>query len=132
MENKSIRNRILVEDVPSALRYLEPILEAIRRTTDTVFHASLNSSPGNKLTDEQLRVIANKYMQKMGYGDQPYIVFKHKDIDLKHLHIVSFVNFRMISRHGVLRKLSALWSANTACTLQSKDRNIRISLVFER
>ena len=30
LENKSIRNRILVEDVPSALRYLEPILEAIR------------------------------------------------------------------------------------------------------
>ena len=28
-------------------------------------------------------------MQKMGYGDQPYIVFKHKDIDREHLHIVS-------------------------------------------
>ena len=28
--NKSIRNRILVEDLPSALRYLEPILKAIR------------------------------------------------------------------------------------------------------
>ncbi len=25
----------------------------------------------------------------MGYGNQPYIVFKHKNIDWKHLHLVS-------------------------------------------
>ena len=64
-------------------------LEANRRTTNTVFHASLNPSPEDRLTDEQLREIAQEYMQKMGYGDQPYIVFKHKDIDREHLHIVS-------------------------------------------
>ena len=28
-------------------------------------------------------------MERMGYGRQPYIVFKHKDIDREHLHIVS-------------------------------------------
>ena len=28
-------------------------------------------------------------MEKMGYGDQPYVVFKHEDIDRHHLHIVS-------------------------------------------
>ena len=28
-------------------------------------------------------------MERMGYGDQPYIVFKHKDISREHLHIVS-------------------------------------------
>jgi hypothetical protein len=28
-------------------------------------------------------------MERMGYGEQPYIVFKHKDIDRQHLHIVS-------------------------------------------
>ncbi|WP_278752718.1 relaxase/mobilization nuclease domain-containing protein, partial [Alistipes putredinis] len=30
-----------------------------------------------------------EYMERMGYGDQPYIVFKHKDIEREHLHIVS-------------------------------------------
>ena len=25
----------------------------------------------------------------MGYGDQPFVVFKHTDIDRSHIHIVS-------------------------------------------
>ena len=33
--------------------------------------------------------IAKEYMSKMGYEEQPYIVFKHRDIDKIHIHIVS-------------------------------------------
>jgi len=33
--------------------------------------------------------IAREYMEEMGYGSQPYMVFKHEDIDRHHLHIVS-------------------------------------------
>lgn len=28
-------------------------------------------------------------MERMGYGQQPYVVFLHDDIDRKHVHIVS-------------------------------------------
>jgi hypothetical protein len=28
-------------------------------------------------------------MQKMGYGDQPFIVYLHEDIERRHIHIVS-------------------------------------------
>lgn len=66
-----------------------PYFEANRRTSNTVFHVSLNSSPEDKLTDERLREIAREYMERMGSGNQPYIVFKHTDIDREHLHIVS-------------------------------------------
>lgn len=66
-----------------------PYLEANRRTHNTVFHVSLNPSPEERLTDIQLQEIAREYMERMGYGNQPYIVFKHKDIDRHHLHIVS-------------------------------------------
>ena len=67
----------------------EPFLQANRRTINTVFHVSLNPSPEDRLTDEQLGEIAHEYMERMGYGEQPYIVFKHGDIAREHLHIVS-------------------------------------------
>lgn len=67
----------------------DPFLRANRRTTNTVFHVSLNPSPEDRLTDEQLGEIAREYMERMGYGEQPYIVFKHRDIAREHLHIVS-------------------------------------------
>ena len=76
-------------DVDACMDSFWPYLEANRRTTNTVFHVSLNPSPEDKLTDEQFRDIAREYMERMGYGNQPYIVFKHKDIERQHLHIVS-------------------------------------------
>ena len=76
-------------DVDACMEGFWPYLEANRRTTNTVFHASLNPSPEDKLTDDQLRDIAQEYMERMGYGNQPYIVFKHKDISREHLHLVS-------------------------------------------
>ena len=76
-------------DIDVCMESFMPYLEANRRTTNTVFHASLNPSPEDRLTDEQLRKIACEYMERMGYGEQPYIIFKHKDISREHLHIVS-------------------------------------------
>ena len=51
-------------------------------------------------------------MERMGYGQQPYIVFKHKDISREHLHIVSLrvdENGRKISdSHEYDRSMSVL------------------------
>ena len=59
------------------------------RTKKTVFHCSLNPHPDEKLSDETLTQIAKEYMEALGYGKQPYIVFKHNDIAREHIHIVS-------------------------------------------
>ena len=59
------------------------------RTKKTVFHCSLNPHPDEKLSDETLTQIAKEYMEALGYGNQPYIVFKHNDIAREHIHIVS-------------------------------------------
>ena len=59
------------------------------RTKKTMFHCSLNPHPDEKLSDEQLVQIAKEYMEALGYGKQPYIVFKHNDISREHIHIVS-------------------------------------------
>lgn len=59
------------------------------RTEKPVIHISLNPDPKDRLTDEQLSDIAGRYMERMGWGGQPYIVFKHTDIDREHIHIIS-------------------------------------------
>lgn len=67
----------------------EPFLSANIKTEKTVRHISLNPDPADKVSDEQFTDIAQEYMERMGYGNQPYIVFKHTDIDRTHIHIVS-------------------------------------------
>jgi hypothetical protein len=66
-----------------------PYLVLNQRTEKVVFHASLNPDPKNNLSDERLVEIAQAYMDKLGYGNQPYIVLKHSDIKREHLHIIS-------------------------------------------
>ena len=59
------------------------------RIKKMVFHCSLNPHPDEKLSNETLVQIAKEYMEALGYGKQPYIVFKHNDIVREHIHIVS-------------------------------------------
>jgi len=68
---------------------MEALIPKNCRTKKTVFHCSLNPHPDEKLSDEQLTQIAKEYMEALGYGNQPYIVFKHNDIAREHIHIVS-------------------------------------------
>ena len=68
---------------------MQALIPKKSRTKKTVFHCSLNPHPDEKLSDETLTQIAKEYMEALGYGNQPYIVFKHSDIAREHIHIVS-------------------------------------------
>ena len=68
---------------------MEALIPKKYRTRKVVFHCSLNPHPDEKLSDEILTQIAKEYMEALGYGNQPYIVFKHNDITREHIHIVS-------------------------------------------
>ena len=78
--------RYTMEDM---LADMEALIPKNCRTKKTVFHCSLNPHPDEKLSDETLTQIAKEYMETLGYGKQPYIVFKHNDIAREHIHIVS-------------------------------------------
>ena len=78
--------RYTMEDV---LVDMEALVPKKCRTKKAVFHCSLNPHPDEKLSDETLMQIAKEYMETLGYGKQPYIVFKHNDIAREHIHIVS-------------------------------------------
>ena len=68
---------------------MKALIPETYRTKKMVFHCSLNPHPDEKLSDETLTQIAKEYMEELGYGKQPYIVFKHNDIAREHIHIVS-------------------------------------------
>lgn len=55
----------------------------------TMMHISLNPHPDDKLSEAQYTQLAHEYMEKMGFGDMPYLIVKHEDIDRHHIHIVA-------------------------------------------
>jgi len=59
------------------------------RATTKTLHVSLNFSPSEKLQDEKLLMIAELYMSKIGFSEQPFLVYKHEDAGHPHIHIVS-------------------------------------------
>ena len=66
------------------------------RTENLSFHMSVNPSPDENLTDEQVKEFIGDMMQGLGYGNQPYVVYCHQDIDRKHYHVVSV----RVNEHG--------------------------------
>jgi hypothetical protein len=60
----------------------------LRATTNAV-HISLNFDPSEKLNKDILNAIATQYMDKIGFGNQPYLVYQHFDAAHPHIHIVT-------------------------------------------
>lgn len=59
------------------------------KTKKPVLHISLNPHPNDRLTDQDYEILAREYLDKLGFGEQPYIIYKHTDIDRHHIHIVT-------------------------------------------
>ncbi|UEG51849.1 relaxase/mobilization nuclease domain-containing protein [Mucilaginibacter daejeonensis] len=52
------------------------------------YHTSLNFPPNENLGDEQMNIIANEYLNNMGFDQHQYAIFRHYDADHPHLHIL--------------------------------------------
>lgn len=52
-------------------------------------HISLNFDPSENHSKEKLIAIADTYMEKIGFGKQPYLVYQHHDAGHPHLHVVT-------------------------------------------
>lgn len=73
----------------NAMLSFEMYLLSNRKTLKPVVHISINPALEDKLCNEEYIILVSDYMEQMGYKDQPYIVFKHNDIDREHIHVVS-------------------------------------------
>src|SRR6202012_3788979 len=52
-------------------------------------HVSLNFDPSEQFSDKRLREIAAAYMGKIGFGEQPYLLYQHFDAGHPHVHLVT-------------------------------------------
>lgn len=66
-----------------AVRALRPNL------TKAVCHVSISLPPDEKLTDDQWKDVAGKYLEDMGFKDSQYVVTKHTDTEHPHIHILA-------------------------------------------
>ncbi|MFY0256461.1 relaxase/mobilization nuclease domain-containing protein [Chitinophaga sp. 30R24] len=71
------------------IRTLQRLTELNTRTKVNSIHISLNFDPSENIDNSTLQKIADQYMQKIGFGEQPYLVYKHTDASHPHIHIVT-------------------------------------------
>jgi len=91
------------------LRRFEHLTVLNSRVQTNAIHITLNFDPQDQLTNEMLQRISLAYMERIGFGDQPFLVYRHNDAAHTHVHIAT-VNIRpdgsRIDTHGIGWKLS--------------------------
>lgn len=64
-----------------------PARSAMVRTPS--FHMTVNPSENDVIDEPRVLEYIQEVMQTLGYGEQPYIVYRHNDIEREHWHVVS-------------------------------------------
>ena len=70
------------------VKYMEAVCKTNDRVKNVQFHATI-SCKGNEYDFDQLKDIALQYIEKMGYINNPFLIYSHKDTLNNHVHIVS-------------------------------------------
>lgn len=130
-------------DRQSVIQILKDRADLNHRVRKSVTHISINPSPDDRLSDEQLTEIGRLLLARLGYGDQPYLMVKHMDIERHHVHIVvsnitdngkkisdTFEKFRCNSIRRAIEKeysLSRAEDVGKALSVPDTDSDLPIS-----
>lgn len=93
----------------SKLNRFEKLTTRNQKTKTNTVHISLNFDITENISQEKLCQIASVYMDKIGFGDQPYLVYQHHDAAHPHIHILTTniqENSRRIDIHNIGRNQS--------------------------
>jgi len=71
------------------LQRFENLMQLKPNVKTNTLHISLNFDSAEKLDDEKLQQIAITYMEKIGFGDQPFLAYRHYDAAHHHIHLVT-------------------------------------------
>jgi hypothetical protein len=83
------------EDLSRAdkIQRFDMLAQRHKSITRNTLHIALSFDLSERVSREKLAEIAGVYMEKIGFGDQPYLVYQHHDAKHSHIHIVT-INIR--------------------------------------
>jgi len=73
----------------SKLLRFEKLLQLNPKVRTNTLHISLNFDPSEQLLLNKLVQISSEYMTRIGFGNQPFLVYKHHDAGHPHVHIIT-------------------------------------------
>lgn len=78
--------QLTIEQKLSRFRKLAALNQRAKATTITI---TLNFAPGENLSPELLKEITEAYLKKIGFSEQPYLLYQHLDAGHPHVHVVT-------------------------------------------
>ena len=75
-----------LQDTFSSLESSAAVREGVRRFS---FHATIDPSESDGTTDGCAVAMAGEIMSELGFASQPWVMYRHHDIERVHYHIVS-------------------------------------------
>jgi len=88
------------------LKMLEK-MASLNKSIVNCLHVTLNFDPSEDLSRQQLQEITRQYMERIGFGNQPYLVYQHYDAGHPHVHVLSTniqMNGKAIGFHDLYKK----------------------------
>lgn len=96
-------------DFNNKLNRFEHLTNRNIKVKTNALHIMLNFDRSDKVNTGLFQQIASSYMDRIGLGEQPFLVYQHKDVSHPHIHIVTTnIQFdgKRIDIHGLGRTLS--------------------------
>ena len=101
-----------------------------------VHHVSLSLTNGEQLDNDTWCELADKYMEAMGYTDNQYAIYRHKDRDHEHIHIcasrislddgsITSDSWEYVRSEKIIRQLELEYNLQQApSSREKKERNL--------
>lgn len=96
-------------DFGAKLRRFEHLTFLKPNVKTNALHIMLNFDQNDQLSNTKLQQIAAEYMERIGFDEQPFLVYRHHDASHPHLHIVTTnitAQAKRIDLHGIGHTLS--------------------------
>lgn len=77
------------EDISIKAAYFRILTDSNKAVSTNAVHINVNFAPQDEVSNEQMRAIAQKVMEGIEFGRQPYLLYRHYDAGHAHMHMVT-------------------------------------------